>query len=311
MEEKRRTPNYWVVIIVTLLVLGFLSVMVAGFIGLFFVGEEPLLSGNVAVIDVQGVITSTDEGFLSGPIASSTDIVKLIEKAAKDDSVKAILFMVNSPGGSPVASDEIGTAIKAANKTTVTVIRDVGASGGYWVASATDYIIANKVSITGSIGVRGSYLEFPGLLQEYNITYRRLVAGKYKDMGSPFREMPPEEQRIFQASLDEMHETFIQEVATNRNMSYDAVKELATGAFYTGMQAKRLGLVDELGGKAEARRYLEARLNSTVELKPYKKPKSFFNILTGGADERMYSLGRGIGDSLMHADAEDTLTIQV
>lgn len=310
MNEKPHKPNYWLVIIITLVVLGLFSVMIAGFIGIFFIGDQPILSGNVAVIDVQGVITTAQDSVFSTSIASSTEIVKLMEKAARDSSIKAIVFMVNSPGGSAVASDEIATAVKAVNKTTVAVIREFGTSGAYWIASATDHIIANKASFTGSIGVRASYLEFPGLLQEYNVTYRRLVAGKYKDMGSPFRALTSEEQRIFQETLDQLHDVFIQEVAQNRNMSYDDIKTLATGAFYTGLQAKELGLIDELGGKKEAIAYLEKSLNMTVELKPYKKPKSLFQAIAGGVDERMYSMGRGIGDSLVHADVGDTLTIR-
>ena len=210
-----------------------------------------------------------------------------------------MIFMINSPGGSPVASDEIATAVKHTNKTTVAVIRDVGASGGYWVASATDHVIANPASITGSIGVRAEYLEFPHFLEEYNVTYRRLVAGKYKDIGSPFKEMTPEEQVLFQATLDELHGLFIQEVATNRNMSYDDIKKIATGLFFTGVQAKKLGLVDELGGKNEAVKYLEKKLNATVELKPYKKARPFLDALTGGVSEQAYAMGRGIGDSLV------------
>jgi protease-4 len=310
MNEKRK-PNYWLVAIIVLLVLGLVSVAFAGFIGLLVLGEEPIAPGNVAVIDVDGIITSAKTGIFSAPVASSTDIAKLIEKADKDDGVKAMVLMINSPGGSAVASDEIAQAVKAANKTTVAVIREAGASGAYWVASAADHVIANKASLTGSIGVRASYLEFPGLLQEYNITYRRLVAGKHKDMGSPFRELTPEEQELFQEVLDEMHDLFINEVASNRNMDYDAVAEIATGQFFTGLKAKKLGLVDELGGKKEAKAYIERTLNITAELKPYKKPKTLFESITGGVSEHMYSIGRGIGDSLLAADAENTLRVHV
>ncbi len=300
MREEKQKPRYWLVVIIVLLVLGF---FVLG-------GEEPVLSGNVAVIDVQGVITTAKDGIFASSAASSTDIVKLIEKAAKDKGIKAMVFMINSPGGSAVASDEIATAIKAANKTTVAVIRDMGTSGAYWVASSTDYIIANKASFTGSIGVIASYLEFPNLLQEYNVNYRRLVAGKYKDMGSPFKEMTLEEQKLFQQSLDELHDVFIEEVAQNRDMSYAEVKALATGAFYTGMQAKKLGLVDELGGRKEAVAYLQKRLNMTVELKPYRKPRTFFETLSGGVSEQAYAVGRGMGDALLHSSAEERLAIR-
>ena len=308
MTEKNQKSKYWVVVILLVLVLGIISVIITGFVGLIFMGEEATVSGNVAVIDVQGVLVTAADGVFASSMASSPDLVKLIEKAGQDDSVKAVVFMINSPGGSAVASDEVATAVKALNKTTVAVIRDMGTSGAYWVASATDHVIANRASFTGSIGVIASYLEVPGLLEEYNVTYRRLVAGKYKDMGSPFKEMTSEEQRIFQESLDELHDVFIHEVAANRKMSYDSVKELATGAFYTGMKAEELGLVDELGGKQEAKRYLEKTLNTTVSFKPYKRPKSFVETLMTGVSEQSYGMGRGMGDALL--DAENNAVIR-
>ena len=167
-------------------------------------------------------------------------------------NIKAILFEINSPGGTAVASEEIVNAVKKSKKYKVAWIRDQGASGAYWIASAADKIVASPLSITGSIGVLGSYLEFSGLLTRYNITYERMVGGKYKDLGTPYRELTDEERILFQRSIDELHDYFMQDVAKNRDIPENKIREIATGMFYTGKQAKELNLVDVLGGKEEA-----------------------------------------------------------
>ena len=177
---------------------------------------ETIQKGNVAVIPIEGLITTGEETFTQG--VKSKTIVDLIEKAQKNDDIKAILLEINSPGGTPVATDEIASAVKEANKTTIAVIRETGASGAFWIATAADRIFANRMSITGSIGVQASRLEFAGLIADYNVTYRRLTAGRLKDAGSRFREMTPEEQQLFQTMLDKLHNEFIKAVAHNRNL---------------------------------------------------------------------------------------------
>src|SRR3989338_9125423 len=190
--EKEKGSKWWraAKIILGLMVLSFI---LAIFLSLFIEEDFENIDGNVAVIEIKGIILAEDADFLFDDGASSTDIAKLIRKANENERIKAIIFEINSPGGSAVASDEIANEIKKVNKTTVAWIREVGASGGYWVASSTGHIIANRMSITGSIGVIGSYLEFAGLLDKYNVTYRRMALGKYKDMGSPFKEQTQEE----------------------------------------------------------------------------------------------------------------------
>ena len=241
-------------------------------------------------------------------VASSDDIVELVEEADKNPSIKAIIFEINSPGGSPVASEEIANAILKTNKTTVAWIRDIGTSGAYWAASASEHVVASRASITGSIGVIGSYIEFPGLLERYNVTYRRLVAGKYKDMGSPYKEMTSEEQAIFQDILDELREYFVSEVAKNRQMSKKDVEKIANGLFYLGSEAKELGLVDELGGKDEVIRYIEAKENIKAELVEYEKEKGFLEALSGVLNKNSFILGKGIGSSLFHGKSAVTIT---
>ena len=197
-----KSKNVLLVIFIVLLVI-VLAAVFAG-IGFLFAFVKPvdfIPSGNVAVIAIKGPIMAENSGGMFGSgAATSTDIVNYIEEAEKDPGVKAVLFEINSPGGTAVASDEIAQAIhllkEKTNKTTVAWIREVGASGGYWIASASEYIVANRMSITGSIGVISSYLDFSGLMDRYDVNYQRLVSGEHKDMGTPFKPLSKEEEII-------------------------------------------------------------------------------------------------------------------
>ncbi|MBW3019375.1 signal peptide peptidase SppA [Candidatus Woesearchaeota archaeon] len=244
-----------------------------------FVPHGDLLDGNIAVIPITGVITTGDSQMFTTDVAKSSDIISMIEKAEEKDGIKAILLEIDSPGGAPVATDEIAQAVKDAEKPTVAVIRETGASGAYWISTAADKIFANRMSITGSIGVRASNLGFAGLMQDYNVTYRRLVAGKYKDAGSPYKEMTPEEKALFQGLVDDLHEEFITAVARNRNLPVEKVRELATGFVFLGSEAKELGLVDELGNKKDALKYLEKELGIEADPVVYEKKKTFIDML--------------------------------
>ncbi len=255
--------------------------------------------GHIGVIKVNGVITTGSAGLFAEDIASSESIVARLEELNANKDIKAIILDINSPGGSPVASDEIGTALKRVNKPTVTVIRDVGASGAYWVASATEYIIANRMSVTGSIGVTATSLGFEDLIKEYNITYRRQVSGRLKDVGTPFREPTAEEDELMQELLDTIREEFIREVAQNRNLSVSTVRELATGYVYLGSQAKDVGLIDELGGVSEARAYLERTHGITGDLAEFNEKPGLFDLLGQLGTRTAYAMGNGIGSSLI------------
>jgi protease-4 len=281
--------------------------LVSAFVMIFFVlllfgvfpspSSNGLGDGNVAVLPIEGVIMTSGSGGFSGGVVTSTKIVSLIQEFDEDEDIDALILEINSPGGSPVASDEIGQAIKKFSKPVVALIREVGASGGYWIASASDHIIANRMSVTGSIGVLGSGFGVEGLLDDYNVTYRRLVSGKYKDLGTPFKEMTSEEEKLLQQLLDSIHEEFIIEVSTNRNMSTEDVRELAHGFVFLGAEAKRNGLIDQLGGEDEAKAYMETELNQSVELAYYKRAPGLFDLFGGVISENFYSMGQGIGDS--------------
>lgn len=277
---------------ISVMLLLLFSLIVFSFISSF---APTIGRGNVAVIPIEGMIRTDDSTFTPG--VKSSEIVKLIEQADRSKEIQAILLEINSPGGTPVATDEITTALKSVNKTTVAVIRETGASGAFWIATGADRIFANRMSITGSIGVQSSKLEFPGLLADYNITYRRMTAGRLKDAGSIYREMTPEEKILYQAILDELHTEFINEVARNRHLSEEYVRTIATGFVYLGSEAKEMGLVDELGGKKDALRYIEKTLNITAKPVDYKQPTSFFSSLSLMTSEAFYNIGQGLGST--------------
>jgi len=272
-KNKSNWPVIVIVIIALILILGI------GF-SLVSISNADFDSGNIAVIPVKGTITGDPARGLLGSGSTSTSIIERIEEASEDPSIKAIIFEINSPGGSAVASEEIVNEIKNLEKPSVAWIREIGTSGAYWVASATDHVVASRMSLTGSVGVLGSYLELEGLLERYNVTYRRLVGGEYKDIGIPFKEMSEEEERLFQAKIDKLHDYFVDDVADNRNLSPKQVREIRSGIFFLGSEALELNLIDQIGGKQEATEYVEEQLNITAELKYYKEKKSLLDLFS-------------------------------
>lgn len=310
-QEKIPQSNFrWDYAIFVLFLLSILGFMAVGIISLLAGVDVESLSGNVALIPIDGLIVGDkDSEYLFETVTSSLDAIELIEKADKNPNIKSIILEINSPGGSAVASEEIANAVIKTNKTTVAWIREIGTSGAYWVASSADYIVADRVSITGSIGVIASYLEFPGFLGRYNITYQRLVSGKYKDMGSPFKEMTPEEKAIFQQNLDVIRDYFVGEVAKNRNLNKKDVDKMANGLFYLGVQAKELGLVDELGSKDEVISYIEKKEGIKAEIAEYKKEKTLLDVLSRVLSRQAFFVGKGIGSSLLDKRAESSITI--
>lgn len=299
--ETQRSP--WLLILVVLILLTVFSFGVVGCVA-FFVASDGLETGNVAVIPVKGVIVGNrgTDLFATGYTISS-DVVEQIEKAESDPAIQAMVIEINSPGGSAVASAEIATALHDAKKPTIAVIREVGASGAYWVASATDHVIAHEVSITGSIGVFASYLQYGDLLTRFNVSYERFVAGEHKDMASPYREMTSEEKELYQKTINAMHAVFIREVATARNLDYETVEVLATGQIYLGSEALDLGLVDQLGGKQEAYAYLNQTLGIEVVPVGYEAEKSFLELLASVFQDSAFNVGTGIGAVLVEKES--------
>jgi protease-4 len=282
---------FFIIIVLSLWLLSFL-------ISCVFKVED--FGDKIAIIPIKGVITTDGfEDILRSGGVSSTSIVKSIQKANSDSSVKGIILEINSPGGTVVASKEIANEVKKSNKPVVSLIREVGASGAYWIASSSDNIVADPLSITGSIGVIGSYLEFSELMEEYGVGYERLVAGDLKDTGSPFKKLSEEEKSLLQDKLDIIHEVFIEEVAKNRDLDKKEVKEIANGFFYLGKEAKELGLVDELGDKELAINITKKLANvEDINIVRYEEKRGLSDLLSKISAYSFYFIGRGIGKEL-------------
>ncbi|OPX21753.1 MAG: hypothetical protein B1H03_06015 [Planctomycetales bacterium 4484_113] len=241
---------------------------------------------RVALIYVEGSIVGDMQGgssLLSGLLASSVETVRRLEAARKAPSIKAVVLRVNSPGGSAAASQEIYAEIEKVkqDKPVVVSMGDLAASGGYYISSAATKIYANPATLTGSIGVIFSGLEFSGLMEKWGIASQTVTAGEYKDIASMYRKMTPGEREMLQKLVDQVHAQFIAAVVQGRGMDEAEVRKLATGMIMTGEQAKAAGLVDELGGlheaEAEARRL--AKLPEDAPVVSYQKRRSVFDML--------------------------------
>src|SRR3989338_858383 len=265
---------------------------------LFMIGDSK--QGNVALISIEGEITENGGQGFSTSSVSSREIVQFIEDADANPEVQVLLLDINSPGGSAVASDEIAAAVKKSSKPVVALIREAGASGAYWIASSTDYVVANRMSITGSIGVISSYLEFSGLMEKYGVGYEQLTAGERKDLGTPFKKLTDQDKNILQQKLNRIHEFFIEEVAANRNLEISQVKKIATGEFFLGEEALKLGLVDQLGGKDDAENLLREKFGlQSIEYVKYEHSGGFFELLSGVISNFFFNVGEGIGSMLV------------
>lgn len=306
-DWKQKKRNLWPFFIIGGIIVLFLI--------LYLIGKsdpERLGFGNVALIKINGEITTEENSFpLGNQIVSSSEIVSYLEEADKNPQVKAILIEINSPGGSPVASEEIATALKKIKKPKIALIRDIGTSGAYWVASAADEIIASPVSITGSIGVTGSYLQFSGLLQKYGVGYEEIKSGEYKEIGSPYRNLTNEERQILQDAIMQTHQYFVKNVAENRNMSLEDVENLATGQFFTGQDAKYYGLIDDLGGKDRAESILKEKLGTeTITYLTYQQDQTFLDKFSQALSRQSFSVGEGIGNALLKQGSSQSISIK-
>jgi len=289
--------NKWITAI--LIIVG-LFLLASALSGLF--GDSSTISGNtIAVIPIEGVISGTDsDNIFSTSGTTATSVIKKIKDAEENKNIKAVIIEINSPGGAAVASQEIADSIKIINKTKYAIIKDVGASGGYWIASSTDKIYASEISITGSIGVLSSYLEFSQLFEKYGINYEKVTGGELKDMGSQYRELSNEERQLLQRKINLVHDFFIKEVAENRNLDEDQIKKISTGEFYIGSEAKELGLIDEYGNTNEVFEILKKEKNiPNAKLIYLKTEKGLIETLFGTA---AYNIGRGISAELIQKE---------
>ncbi|UCF87387.1 MAG: signal peptide peptidase SppA, partial [Nitrospiraceae bacterium] len=213
-------------------------------------------------------------------------VIEELRKYAEDSSVKAVVLRVNSPGGGVAPAQEIyDEVIKLREvKKVVVSMGAVAASGGYYIASPADKIVANPGTITGSIGVIMELPNIEGLMEKIGVKTEVIKSGEHKDIASAFRSMTEEEKKILENLLSDVHEQFIMAVSESRDMDYDIIKKIADGRIFTGKKAKELGLVDDLGNLRYAIQ-LAGKL-SGIEGEPRvvsKKDKlSFWELLFDG-----------------------------
>lgn len=231
-----------------------ITIVVISLIGIFLLATRPSRAKKGNTISF-----SSDKGKvgiveLTGLIYDSRRIVKQFEEFAKEKSVKAIVFRIDSQGGLVGASQEIYQAVCRARekKPVVVSMGNVAASGGYYVACGGDTIVANPGTTTGSIGVMAEFVNVEGLLKKLGIRWESIKSGKFKDAGAPYRDMTEADRAYLQSWIDDAYSQFVDVVAKERKLPREKVLEVADGRVFTGQQAKALGLVDVLGDYQDA-----------------------------------------------------------
>ena len=257
------------------LVVSLFSAAAAWVIVYVFKGDNAQTSKRVAVVKIEGLISRSEP------------IIKEIIKYRDDDKIKAVVLRINSPGGPISPTQEIYREVLRlkAKKPVVTSFGTLGASGGYYVACASDRILANAGTITGSISVIMQFANVRKLLDRVGVESTVIKRGRMKDMGSPLRDLTEEERKTLQEVVDSVYNQFIDVVAKARNIKKEALIELAQGQVYSGEQALRLGLIDGIGDLYDA--IEEAAKLAHIEGKPKiiwpaEKRKTVLDLLVGG-----------------------------
>jgi protease-4 len=253
-----------------------IGVVLTGAIVWLISGADFSVGGNrVGEIDINGTITGSQE------------TLKQLKEFRKESSIKAILLRIDSPGGAVGPSQEIYREIRRTvqSKPVVVSMGSVAASGGYYIASAASYIVANPGTLTGSIGV---IIHLPNLHELFGkIGYQMttIKSGKFKDIGNPAREMTPEEKELLQTTIDETYRQFVRDVASARNLPEEQVREIADGRVIMGEKALELKLVDQLGNFEDAliKAGVLGKIEGEPEVQKAKKSKpSLLDLLVGG-----------------------------
>jgi protease-4 len=218
---------------------------------------------------------------VSGLISDSEAVIDSLKRFGKDNSVKAVVLRINSPGGGVAPSQEIYEEVRKLNerKPVLTSMGALAASGGYYIAAATRKVYANPGTMTGSIGVIMPFMNVKDLIEKIGLKGMTVKSGQFKDIGSPLRDMTPQERALLQGVVDNVHLQFINAVAEGRKLPRDDVAKIADGRIFTGEQAKALGLVDALGNLEDAVADAAKMGNIPGEPKVVTPPKGKLSLL--------------------------------
>ncbi len=241
MMFARRHP----ILFSLLVVCAICAVMIISVVALFFLGKGDSafeFGEKVGVVEIKGVI------------ADPKSVISQLKRFRKDNDIKAIVLRIDSPGGGVGPSQEIYAEVKKTTglKKVVASMGAIAASGGYYVGAAADHIMANPGTITGSIGVVMEFANAQELFQKIGVSAVVIKSGDYKDTGSPLRKMTPEERRLLEDFVGNVHQQFVTAVAEGRKMSEETVRTFADGRIFSGQQAHELGLLDSLGNLEDA-----------------------------------------------------------
>lgn len=256
-------------------------------------------SYNVAEVAVEGRITRDgSSGPSVGPDAcSANDVVDLIEQADADRHVDALVVRLNTRGGAIVPSEDIRLAAESFDGPTIAYAEDICASGGYWIACGCDELWGRKGSVIGSIGVTGSKVFAPGLLEKAGMQYEEITAGEYKEAGVPFSGLEDSEREYLQERVDEFYRQFVETVTTGRELDEGAVRE-TQAKMYLGEEAEERELIDEIGTRDAIEDRLEDLLESDVSVVELQRETTFLDQLTRSAAAVSRGFGAGIGSQL-------------
>lgn len=238
-------------------------------------------TGKAAIIPLSGAIQPSSGGFSTGGITPAQ--VRDLNQRAENRGADAVVYEVNSGGGAVVASKEVMREIESVDVPTVCRFRDLAASGAYLASLGCDSVVADSASLTGSIGVRGSYLEVSGLMEKLGIDYVNITAGKYKTIGSQYMNTSDEQKQLLREKSQQVHQEFVSLVNESRGLTAAQVSEVRTGEPFLGTRAKELGLVDELGGRETAVEEAESLTGKELETFEVREQPGFniFSLLTG------------------------------
>ena len=227
-----------------------------------------------------------------GVIANSRGILEQLKRFREDEDIKAIVIRVDSPGGVVGPSQEIYREVvrTCTTKKVIASMGAVAASGGYYVIAGADGIVANPGTITGSIGVIMEYTNFRELFRKIGLSPVVIKSGRFKDAGSPVRDMTPEDEQLLKDFVDQLHQQFVAAIAEGRRIELEKVQELADGRIYTGQDAKEIGLVDRIGNLEDAIEWAGRLAGIEGEIVPvYPAPKkiSVLRLLTESMMEHL------------------------
>ena len=300
--EKKYIITGAIFLLIALILLVFIGVAV------LFISIGGVSTGNIARIDIEGVLLlRPKDTHLFIEKIGVEDYIEALDRAERDPTIKAVILRINSPGGEVIASEKLARKVKevAEKKPVIAYIETVGASGAYMAIAPATCIVAEKHSIVGSIGVRMDMIQYYELMRKLGVNVTVIKAGKYKDIGSPYRPLTPEEKEYLESIINEIYMDFVKWVAENRNMTVEETLKVADGKIYSGYGAKKVGLVDYIGTEEDAVEMAKKLANisnpAIVDYTPHTYT-GFFNLMS----QLVYNLGYGIGKGFGEEIDEET-----